>query len=134
MGFLAGATDKHAIFDFPFYCYSLYLALLQLLVCPSNLKSMIRYAKRQRLHKERQCDAELLTMAVAAGYQKKGLGGRLVEAFEDFLKGAGVKQYEVYTDTEKNTAYVFYEKCGFLFAWDVIFMNSKSAVYQKSIG
>ncbi len=133
-GFLAGATDKHAIFDISFYCYSLYLAFLQLIFCPANLKSMFRYAKRQRLNKSQQCDAELLTIAVSVDYQNKGLGGRLVKAFEEFLKQKGVKKYEVFTDNEKNTAYVFYEKVGFQFAWDVIFMKAKSAVYQKNLG
>ena len=59
--------------------------------------------------------AHLLSMWVAPGYRRTGLGGRLVSAVEQWACAAGVRDLHLMVTSRNFAAMRFYEKRGFAF-------------------
>lgn len=73
------------------------------------------------LAENNQFGAELHNIAVALNYQRRGLGGRLLNQVIQDLHHAGVAQLRLATAFEDQDAVGFYLKCGFRPAgWNVI--------------
>jgi ribosomal protein S18 acetylase RimI-like enzyme len=57
--------------------------------------------------------AVLTAIAVEAGFQGRGVGGRLVEALEVFLRSRGVRRFRLDTLLHNTSARRFYNRLGF---------------------
>jgi ribosomal protein S18 acetylase RimI-like enzyme len=61
----------------------------------------------------REVNACLTAIAVAASHRRKGLASQLVTALEEFFRAHGVSHYWLDTIAENTGALVFYQKLGF---------------------
>jgi ribosomal protein S18 acetylase RimI-like enzyme len=78
--------------------------------------------------------AELLSIAVAGPYQRKGVAGRLLSAMESYLKENRVAVYRVLTDSADNQSNSFYRKYGFVFNRQVLHHGNTLNEYVKKVG
>ena len=58
--------------------------------------------------------AELMYLAVSSETRGRGIGERLVEAFTEEMRNAGVQAYELSVDEGNESAAAFYERLGFV--------------------
>jgi ribosomal protein S18 acetylase RimI-like enzyme len=78
--------------------------------------------------------AELLSIAVAGPYQRKGVAGRLLSAMESYLQENRVAVYRVLTDSRDNQSNSFYRKYGFAFNRQVLHHGNALNEYVKKVG
>lgn len=57
--------------------------------------------------------AQLIALVVADGRQGRGLGQRMVDAFEAWASGLGARRMTVTSSLRRIDAHAFYEACGY---------------------
>ena len=58
---------------------------------------------------------QIMALAVAPAYQRRGVGRRLMQAAESALVAAGARQVVVTSGNHRTDAHAFYERCGYSF-------------------
>ena len=145
IGFLAGSADIRKCYvsviskDWP----SLAFLSLRSVLRPKMLNrilTLVMYPIKYRPpteHNFEACNkihAEILTIAINPGYQRKGIGQRLVEAFEDQLRHWNVRgYYRVATNIIEVNSNSFYKKAGFIPCHETKHNDLTLQVYVKEI-
>ncbi len=79
-------------------------------------------------------EVELLSLAVDQDFQNAGIGTKLLETLEEYLKESKIKVYRVIVGEGLESANNFYKKHGFVFATTVkIHGKKESFVYLKEL-
>jgi ribosomal protein S18 acetylase RimI-like enzyme len=82
------------------------------LIRPSAWRKIWETARYDGDHQE--TGAELLSMAVAATYRRRGLGAALASRLLDTLAGSGISRVKVVVGAENSGARSLYESVGFI--------------------
>lgn len=77
--------------------------------------------------------AHLLSMWVAPGYRRTGLGARLVSAVEQWARDAGVRNLHLMVTSKNFAAMRFYERCGFAFTGKTEPYPNDPAIYEREM-
>jgi GNAT superfamily N-acetyltransferase len=132
VGFVAGLTTKKGFCHFKLMSHGLGVTAWQLLVRPSTVLNILLQSKRMFSNKS-DCPAQLLTIGVAEGNRKSGVGKRLIQSLEEFFKTQGVKEYKVYTDSKFKDGIKFYEDLGFVLKKQVNVGHISERLYLKRL-
>jgi ribosomal protein S18 acetylase RimI-like enzyme len=119
-----------------------FFLLLPMIFYPGNLKFIIEtlfYPKKgNKIKPDRNgadagpC-AELLSIAVSDDSRKKGVGRKLLNALESYLKENKVTSYKTVTLSTDHDANAFYKKCGFTFKREITHHGNILYEYVKNL-
>lgn len=130
IGFIAGTVDIKKLYSFfikKYFIYSVILLLPKILDIRKIIEDIF-YIKKEEIK------PELLTIAVKADFQGRGVAQKMFEIFVSEMKNGRIKEFKVVVGEDLKPAIRFYEKNGFRFLKNIIIHDSKiSKVYTYKI-
>ncbi|UCD95411.1 MAG: GNAT family N-acetyltransferase [Candidatus Zixiibacteriota bacterium] len=71
-------------------------------------------------------------LTVKSGYQRRGIGGRLLERILEWFDAGGIDRIELYVAARNRTGYSFWEKHGFRDYMHTLCLNRQTSREKKS--
>ncbi len=118
IGFISAATDVSAFYRYflrHYFFSSAFMLLPKVFSSPKRIMETLLYPKKEQSLPK----AELLTIAVSAKFQGRGIGTQLFAIFVTEMKQRGASQVKVLVGENLKPAIAFYEKSGFTFVKNI---------------
>jgi len=132
-GFAAGTASTKRLFDFSFYLVAALSCLVSVLIHPSIIVNMGRFIKRSMVSHSVSCPAELLSIVVAPGYRRRGIGKKLVGLFDACMRSQHVDRYKVFTDMEYSSGHRLYSALRFDLRKTLEFKGLTLSMYIRNL-
>lgn len=143
VGYICGTFNTDLAYQYTLrkHFFRFALSLLTNLIRLRSLKYILetlfytRIIKKRNPGKEIRTDlnAELLSIAIADSFRKKGIGRLLLKNMEDHFKEKAIKEYKVIVLKAYDKSIKFYLSNGFEFISEIIHHERPEIIYKKVV-